>query len=292
MHSESNQPLNRLESAMEEPRGGDQGEQKRFLSVADAFEDAKQLASAIPIAEPVLAFLFAKTRCCAMSLAHWEQQVRLATAFDVNMTRFGSTALIKDIEKQIDRTVKAGVIRELTAAPTLAIGFHGGYSVPRRKLFARLLPQGVVLGASGKYAAHDGAFALFAAREALLENRPVLMAPDGRFGKESGTIAVLGAHLPVTDGAPFLAHATGCKVKWFALTWSGIGFTLQTIPGPQRQDGERFSDYRRRFYDFYAERLEEAFTGDPMNLPLIQNWRLTFGAMLAGKVYKSRRPTR
>jgi hypothetical protein len=38
-----------------------------------------------------------------MSRADWEQQVRLATAFDV---------------KQIDRTVKAAIIPGLTTAPT------------------------------------------------------------------------------------------------------------------------------------------------------------------------------
>ncbi|HEY1960779.1 MAG TPA: hypothetical protein VGG69_00050 [Rhizomicrobium sp.] len=218
--------------------------------------------------------------------------MRVATALSDNFMRCGGSSLFKDLGRQIDRGVRVRTIRELKASPTLVLGFHGGFGYARRKLFARLFPDSVIIGATGKHTATDGAHALFAAREALLQNRLVLIAPDGRFGKESGTISILGAQLPVTDGPPFLAHISRCSVTWLALLRTQDGFTLETMAGPRHEEGEAFAGYRDRFYRFYTERLEEAFTSDPANLSLTINWKLIFSAMLAGKVYRFRRPTR
>src|SRR6185437_16111150 len=231
-------------------------------------------------------------RRTSLSQAEWERHVRVATAFDENLTRFGSAPLLKQIADQLAVPPRDALAAELTFAPTLALTYHGGYSVLLRRLFGRFHPDGVAIGAVGKYAARDGAFALFAAREALLEAKPALVAPDGRFGKEALAISVLGAQVPVTDGAPFLAHATGCNVVWLALIWKTHGFTVEAIAGPRRDAGEPFADYRGRLYQFYADRLEQAFTGDPLNLPLTKNWKFIFSAMLDGKVHRFRRPTR
>jgi len=230
-------------------------ERKRFVSVADALEDARRRASALDIPKPLLDFLYSRTRFSLLSPAEWEQEVRVATALDDNLTRFGSQRLLREIAHQIDTSTRVAVIRELKSAPTLVVGFHGGFGNTRRKLFARMFPDGIVIGAAGKHTASDGAHALFAAREALLQGGLVLIAPDGRFGKEAGTISVLGAQLPITDGAPFLAHTTGCAVTWLALVRTGERFTLQTVSGPQAEKHERFADYKERFYRFYSDRL-------------------------------------
>jgi len=265
-------------------------ERKRFVTVADALEDARKRAN--EISDPprrVLDVLYANTRCTSMFRGEWEREVRIATALDKNLTHFGSVPLLRQVGKQIGEAARVAVVQQLTSAPTLVLGYHGGFGFTRRKLFARLFPEAVVIGATGKYAANDGAFALFAAREALLEGGLVLIAPDGRFGKESGTITVLGAQLPVTDGAPFLAYATNCNVAWFALIRTGDGFTLETVAGPRREHGETFADFRERFYRFYADRLEASLTTDPYNLPVSKNWKWTLTAMLEGKVYRVRR---
>ena len=272
--------------------GATELDRTRFLTLSDALQEARARAADVALKSQLMDFLYSKTRYSSISRGDWEEQVRIATALDENITRRGSAALLREIGQSIDRAIKAKIKRQLTSAPTVAVCYHGGFSVPRRKLFARMFPEGVVIAASGKHAAHDGAFALFAAREAVLDRRPALMSPDGRFGREAGTINVLGAQLPVTEGAPFLAHTTNAAVVWFALLRKENGFTLEVSPGPQPDKGERFSDFRDRFYRFYVDRLEEAFTGDPSNLPLSVNWKLTFGAMLAGKVYRQRRPTR
>lgn len=267
-------------------------DQTRFLTLSDALLDARVRAADIPLKSQLMDFLYAKTRCSSISRPDWEEQVRVATALDENLTRHGTAALLKELGRSIDHAGKIAIKQQLTSEPTLAVCYHGGFSVPRRKLFARMFPEGVVIGATGKHAAHDGAYALFAAREALLAQKPALMSPDGRFGREAGTVSVLGAELPVTEGAPFLAHTTNAAVVWFALIRKEGGFTLDVSPGPRPDKGERFPDFRDRFYRFYVDRLEDAFTGDPSNMPLSVNWKLTFGAMLAGKVYRQRRPTR
>jgi hypothetical protein len=291
MHSETNYSSKVEFPGMEAPdREGPP--RKCFKRLADALEDARQGADKIEIEWRVLDFLYGRTRWKSVTRADWEQQVRIATAFDENLRRFGSARLLKEIADQVGVSLKAAVAPERTLAPALVITYHGSFSVTLRRLFRNFFPDGVAIAANGVYAAGDGAFALFAAREALLAEKPAFMAPDGRYGREAGTVSVLGAQLPLTDGAPFLAHATGCKVEWLALSWTGRGFAIEALAGPQRVAGEAFRDYRERFYHFYAARLEEAFTGNPANLPLTANWRLMFDAMLAGKVYRFRRPTR
>jgi hypothetical protein len=291
MHSESNHPY-RAESPVDKASHWDEPRRRHFTDLAAALADAQQRANEIEISQPILDFLYGKTRWRSLKRTEWERQVRVATAFDENLTRFGSAPLLKRIANQIAVPLKANVVPELTSAPTLAIAYHGGFSVTIRRLFAYSFPDSVIIGANGRYAAREGAFALFAAREALLEAKSVLMAPDGRFGKEAATISVLGAQLPVTDGAPFLGHATGCNVMWIALTWTGHGFTIEVVAGPRRVAGEPFADYRLRFYRFYADQLEQAFTGDPANLPLTKNWEFIFSAMLAGKIHRFRHRTR
>jgi hypothetical protein len=265
---------------------------KRFRTVPGALDDARTRADTVAIPASILDFLYSHTRHPCTSRFQWERDVRVATALDENFMRFGCMPLFKDIGRRVGNAAREALVRELKSAGTLVLGFHGGFGYARRRLFARLFPESIIIGATGKHTATDGAHALFAAREALLQDGLVLIAPDGRFGKESGTISVLGAQLPVTDGAPFLAHTTRCRVAWLALIRTEDKFALETMPAPRAEEGERFAGYKERLYRFYADRLEEAFTGDPANLPLTANWKLTFNAMLAGKVYRFRRPTR
>jgi hypothetical protein len=291
MNSESSRP-HQVESPAEETPDRDEPRRKHFTNLAAAFDDAQQRVSEIEIRRAILDFLYGKTRCKSLARVEWERQVCVATAFDENLTRFGSGRLLKQIANQLAVSLRSAAASELAFAAVLAITYHGGFSVMLRRSFGHLFPGSVVIGANSRYAARDGAFALFAAREALLEGKSVLTAPDGRFGKETATVSVLGAKLLVTDGAPFLAHATGCNVMWFAPLWNGHSFAIEALPGPQRRTGEAFAEYRKRFYQFYVDRLEHAFTGDPANMPLTINWKFIFNAMLAGKVHRFRRPTR
>ncbi|HEX3653032.1 MAG TPA: hypothetical protein VHU18_09445 [Rhizomicrobium sp.] len=280
------------ESGAEISAGKSGRDRKRFTALSEALDDARRRAQAIVLPEPLLDFLYSRTRCRSMSRSEWEREIRVATALDENFTRFCSMPLVKDVGRSVDKESRKAVVRELQSAGNLVLGFHGGFGYMRRRLFGRMFPQGIIIGATTRHSAADGAHALFAAREALLSGGAALIAPDGRFGKESGLISILGAQLPITDGAPFLAHSTGCSVIWLALVRIGDTFTFKTTSAPRREEGESFSSYRERFYRFYGDQLEEAFTGDPANLPLILNWKLTFNAMLAGKVYRVRRPTR
>jgi hypothetical protein len=265
---------------------------KPFVSVADALEDAQHRANSVRIPTPVLNHLYAHSCETSVARDEWERQVRVATAFDENLTRLGSPRLLKQIMEQIGTPLPAAFGFEPGGTSTLVIIYHGGYCAPLRRLFQRTCPNAVIIGAIGKYSAQNGALALFAARKALLDSRPVMIGPDGRFGKEALTISVLRAEAPMTDGAPYLAHSTRCNVAWGSLLWTAQGFTIEVAAGPRCEVGEPFTAYRGRFYQFYADRLEQAFTRDPLNLPLTKNWIFIFSAMLAGEVHRFRRLTR
>jgi hypothetical protein len=267
------------------------GAKKRLHSLAEVLEHAERLAPRLAFTQLVLDLLYANRRCSSISHAEWEQDVRLATAMDDCFRRL--RPLENTIDQIADFETRSAAIQNLTSPrAALALCYHGGFPYFRMRLFGHLFPQSVSIASTGKHAAHDGAFALFAAREALLKGLPVLIAPDGRFGKETGSITVLGAKRAITDGAPFLAYSTGCSTAWFDVVRTGRGFAIDIVPGPCREDHESFGHFRDRFYKFYAERIESCLTGDPRNLAINESWGRTFEMMLAGAVDGYRRGRR
>lgn len=255
----------------------------RFSTMAEALEKARAVAHLFPLDDRVLDLLYRNTRKVGMARGEWESEVRVANAFNSSTFRWRPAAF-EEAYASLDPDNVASTVALLTENPaTLAIGYHGSLWFLRLKVFARLFPNGVTIDRFGKYAATNGGHALWAARAALLEGKGALMAPDGRVGKATGSITVLGAKRLVGDGAPLLAQLTGCNVVWFDVVRNKDGLRLKTARMPSCDKGEDFADYQKRFCAAYAKRVESIFTGSPRNI-MLQWWGETFDAMLAGKV--------
>lgn len=263
------------------------------LTAAGLFESARKQVHLVKISTPVLEHVYGNTCFPSIPFSEWKREVTLALAIEQALRRFAAGRRLEFVKSLIDEQTKAAVVRQLRSKRgALVIGYHGGFPVLRLLAFRGLFPRGVILASNGRYAAADGAFALFAAREALLARRPVLMAPDGRFGKATVTITVLGAQLAMADGAPFLAYTTRCDTVWLSVVRTDNGFTLKTTDGPQAEEAEAFADFRDRFFRFFVDQAELSLRGDPRNQPIGRNWIETFEAMLAGRVDAFRRPSR
>lgn len=227
-----------------------------------------------------------------MSREAWTTELRLATAINTRLRSVVGRLSPAEASTLVVEKISATTLRRLTTTPgTLALAYHGGFPLLRRAVFQHLFEKGIVITARDEYAAKDGAYVLFAAREAILGGHPVLIAPDGGYGKESGVIHVLGAKRIVADGAPFLAYVTACPVVWLTLRRTPKRFALEVVDGPQVEPDESFSAYRERFYAFYAARLEEAFTDDPRNIAMLPLWTKTFEAMLKGTIQRKENPS-
>jgi hypothetical protein len=227
-----------------------------------------------------LDLLYANTTCTSMPRREWEAEVCLATAISRSLPFLQGNAG-QPVGAIIDRRSRSDLCGQLTSAPaTLAVSCHNGFPTLRLKLFEFLFADGVAISTYGNYRARNGGYSLFAAREALLKGRPVLMTPDGPFGRRTGTLSVLGAQRPVADGAPFLAHSTHCNVVWYEIVRTETGFDVETVPGPRASPDEPFADYRQRFFEFYNRQVVASFTTHPRNLVVLPGWVRTFTAML------------
>jgi hypothetical protein len=245
----------------------------------------------VEIEQEILDYLYSKSRHAEMARDVWESDVRLAVAIDHrsrNFLRLAPREVV--VDGLVDQEAAADVVRRLNRpSGTLALTFHGSFAGLARATFGRLFADGVMIAAEGAHGARDGGFALFAARQALLQGKTVLVSPEGGYGRQTGTIKVLDATRGVADGAPFLAHVTKCNTAWFSMIRTDTGFAPLAVEGPRHADGESFAAFRERFFAFYAEQLENSFTGDPRNLSLGPNWTRTFRAMLAGRADKPQR---
>jgi hypothetical protein len=238
----------------------------------------------VDLDDGVLKHLYSHSRYDAMAYEEWKRQVVRAAATDLalrKMLRRKPDAALADL---VDPVARADIVQRLSSpSGMLVLAFHGGFSLLVRRLFTHLMNDSLSIAAGGQHQASRGAYVLLAAHRALRAGKTVGLAPDGRWGKQTGTIPVLGAHRSVSDGGPFLAHATRCDTAWFALRRSDGGFVPDIVAGPRHDGGETFAAFRERFFRFYAERIEAAFTGEPRSLSLTSSWAETFSAMLTGR---------
>jgi hypothetical protein len=246
-----------------------------FLS---SLVERAKAASEVPVSNWLLKFLHKRTRCVGMTREEWEKEFRFALALRRLRPLIANAS--PKILSEIIGPDKDSIVRQFAAGgATLAVSYHGGFPAVRIALFKHLFPDSVPM--MGRAAVRDAAAALFAAREALLKGNHVLIAPDGPFGTK-GTISVFGARHKVSDGAPFLAHVTGCNVAWFeAIRTKEDGFAVEIVPGPRAQRGEPYPEYRARFFRFYQERIQAALSGDPRSIALHPSWSNSFENMRA-----------
>ena len=86
--------------------------------------------------------------------------------------------------------------------------------------------------------------------------------------------------MPVADGAPFIAYETGCETFWLGVERRRDGFAPNFVQGPSRRAGERFAQFRERWFSFYGGQIQRTLTGDPANLTLRPQWAKLFSGSI------------
>lgn len=164
---------------------------------------------------------------------------------------------------------------------TLVLACHNGFRQLFVDFFSRFARDGLIVRAkAGKggndprnvSAASDPRGALFTALRRLTDGGQVYVAPDGPHATRTRDIFVLGHRVPVGEGAAFLAGQSRARVRWLSIRREGQTFIPVLREGPQRDDGERTSDYEARFWDFYAGCIAEHLQGPPWDTAIGGNW--------------------
>jgi hypothetical protein len=185
-----------------------------------------------------------------MEREKWEREVRIAFCID---------HIITDIRPQ----ERADIISKVEPPKGLLLTFHGGFV---QLLVYWLQSHGAMIASR----ADDNANLLFSMLRTLQDGGTVLMAPDARFGELKSSIKVLGKDHQIADGAAFLAYQTRCPVAWCMIARDDDRF-VPVIRSMQVGD-ETYEAFKARFFQFYAEQIEQIITGDPRNLALKAQW--------------------
>lgn len=246
-------------------------------------ENARKLKDRIELPVFALDYLYERSRSGSPRGA-WEDEIRVSMAVNRLISDYFKADDIKRIDPLVDQSVLGDVAERLTSRRgTLVLASHEGFPMLVRSTFNRLFSNGAMIqrsAAGGAMSVQDDTrTALFLTLRALLEGRNAFVAPDGPYGKRTGTISVLGVPCPVADGAPFLAYETRCNTAWLNVLRTEEGFRPVVELGPVRSKDESFDEFRARLFHFYAGKLEEGLTGDPKNIS-IAHWRKNYRAKI------------
>jgi hypothetical protein len=240
------------------------------------FDSARIIADQIRIPDKLLDFLHAKSRWNPMPKAEWSLAVRSACAIDLMLRRVFKQRLGK-----FGNLIDNREALEKLPTGTLLVSFHGAFIRLARPLFAAAIPDG--LQVHKRFAEEDSRGALFSSLRTLQDGKSLLMAADGTQGNMAGvpTIRVFETETPVGSGTAFLAHTLGCETFWYALTRREMRFAVIIEKAPRREPSESLTSFSERFWQFYASKIEENFTGDPHNISLLPRWRRPFANYLS-----------
>lgn len=243
------------------------------------FAQAEKIGAKIAIDETTLDFLYRHSRWSPSSRKEWEKSIRTACSVD---------RIVRDVRGYLPDSLIEGEAdafnRLKSDTGTLLLTFHGAFVLVARRLFSKNLERGRahVFGRGGSITTRDVRGALFAALRSLQDGGVLLMASDGPDGKITGTLNVLGAAAPAGEGAAYLAYATNCNTGWYTVVRRGDKFVPVVEPGPKKNTGESFGDFKERLHGFYAGKIEEIFTGDPGSMVLRPGWSRVFHARARG----------
>ena len=242
-------------------------------NIDSLIENAKKMVGRIDVPQNVLNYLYSNARVSVPLQEQWERDVKLAIGTDEILREYFRPTPLNEYSSLIDRSITNEAIRELTFPQgVLVMAFHGGFPALVRRLFDEGFKDGFMIRREN--AISDTGGSLFGGLRSLIDGKNVYLAADGWFGKQATTINVLDFEYPVTDGAAFLAFESRSLTAWLSFSFDGEVFIPVVRPGPQRNGGETFVEFRGRLYSFYAKQIEEALTGAPISLPLSRRWKL------------------
>jgi hypothetical protein len=241
------------------------------------FENAVRISARVALPSSVLDVLYRNRRDTDVARDAWEREIRIACALDLLTRDFFKGRGLGNLSQFMDQqAVHEAQAKLHPSGGTLFLTFHGGFVVMARKLFSTLFHDGISIqnhrSSLNLSAKLDPAAALFNALRALQEKKSVIMSPDGPYGKHSCAMHVLGRRAEMADGAAFLAYEAKCDTAWFTVVRDDNGFLPDIQLGPRREDGERYGQFQQRLCDFYGERIDALYSGDPRNIALSKRW--------------------
>ncbi len=249
----------------------------------DLFQLAERAADRVELDRKFLDYLYEHSRL-KMPRSDWERTVLSAFCLDHIIRDFKSEFGFDKILDHVDRRATEETFKRINDGTGMVLmTFHGAFvSSIARQLFNIFAPGGASMESisRGNWEAaprHNPRLALFVALRVLMDKRPFLIAPDGRNGKLASSISVLGRDLMVGDGAAFLAYEAKCQTAWFTVVRGETGFVPLFVPGPRREEPEKFNDFKDRLLDFYQKQIEAVFSGDPRNIVPGRAWMQLFG---------------
>lgn len=252
------------------------------------FTNAEKIAPRIVMNEQVLDYLYENSKWDRLSRADWKREVRISCAADYLVFNFFRGLKLGPLDKIVDQTAMRKVLRGLTSAKgTLFLTFHGAHILMAKKVFASAFAKGLLLARHGALLGaesekKDPREVLFILLRTLEEGKNLFFAADGRNGRQTATLNVLGTVTAAGEGAAFLAHASECNTAWYTVVREGDRFVPVVEPGPVKAKGESLKDFSDRFYRFYGERIEAMFTGDPRNIVFRPRWGRVLNAKARG----------
>ncbi|EFG9152507.1 hypothetical protein BL864_004930 [Escherichia coli] len=164
---------------------------------------------------------------------------------------------------------------------TLISFHHGGFASVRIAVLDDLFPNAIIMTNGIRKerrlnVSEAGGAALMIAARTLSKGGIVTLAPDGVQGEGGVTKTVAGVPVSFREGAAMLAHRSKARTVWLMTGRNDTSFEVKWRFGPQRTDDESYSDFRRRYFDFYAGCLDSFFTGASENLVFPPMWEKKF----------------
>jgi hypothetical protein len=257
--------------------------------------EADKIASSMDLSRAALDYLYQNSRV-QWERGEWESAVRKACAVNLAMASLRRTL---DWESLMDAEATAQTFAKLESARsntkgTLILTCHGGYHVAANGLFRKRFPGRAVISPSGLLSRESGNLdnlgdSMFGALRLLQAGGILIMAPDGPRGRKSAPRKIFGQVVLGPDGASLLAHAAQAVTVWYNVARTGDRFAPTIAIGPTVMAGESEKQFSQRLNNFYSNKLEELFSGDPRNITLSPAWVRHFREASRSQKKQSRR---
>jgi hypothetical protein len=108
--------------------------------------------------------------------------------------------------------------------------------------------------------------AAFQAIKVLQKSGVLLMAPDAFAKTQVSEVHLLGLDVNLADGAPMIAYESRCRTGFYTLLRDGDRFIPVINGGPSARPGEKFRDFKDRWWNFYVAEVENMYRQAPCNI--------------------------
>jgi len=247
------------------------------------FGAIEKLAEKVVVPPSLAQYLFDLRLNSDISYSQWVHQVRMCQSMNhawidsrVSANQNGGATAGRfvhcpNIAKLVDGKEVRSLFDTLDAGTGMLLAtFHGGYHALAFSCFAQFCRRGTVMqrGQSPNQisvtASRDTA--AFQAIKVLQKSGILLMAADAFAKTQFSKVHLLGLDVKLADGAPMIAYESRCSTGFYTLLRDGDRFIPVINEGPSAQPGEKFRDFKDRWWNFYVAEVENTYRQAPCNI--------------------------